>query len=750
MSRLASRQIGLLVAPALFLLGALSAPSHAQPRPLTVPNGSFEEAVPGELRPAGWHIGIGGGAEASAQLDSEVVHSGAQSVRIANASPRRAFVYFLLSSDPIAVEPLTTYRATVWVRGRGVRGASMDAVFPTAGEARVPLPQGDFAWRRVSLRFTTPAACSSITLRIASDDVTDALWVDDFGLERAARQFANLPEAREERPHSTIFPVTPAGLARRLLVVDCQSLPKEERMAIAALQGLVNRRGARLYVLNPTNPPGMDEKWLRWLQQRGYTGPERRVACLRALLAMFRSEVRGVIVVDPALPGTVNGAFMLAGLLRGLPATHELASRLGLPVVADLRGRWRRNVEVYRHIRDRYWGRMNHHVLAWHYPLSGYQGARDYMVQHNIFSFWVSSHGDNEPGADPEAEDEFLDELLAATPANIPVMGWPAHGDDRGLSEYQGVRRLSEYGKFVAGTEFCSNLSVHSAVRPATARLRQKPIAGPGPTLARADAVYLALNILDSGDSLWYWQLHQRTIWADPERGRVPIGWCMNVTLADALPAVLEWYFAHATANDRFFAAVSGLGYMNTQVYAERFRGADRERILRDYAVLTGRYCRRLGLEGVSLYNGGWSDATPPSNGLLERIARQAGVRFVLMDLGRHEKVEPDRAAYMLRDVPVFHTLTRYQVWSTSAEVLSVDREQANAWLAREIQENTPRLRPAFFSAMAISWYYKPSWIRDLISRLPSHYLAVRVEDLARLFRQHAAGERESRLEERP
>ena len=263
----------------------------------------------------------------------------------------------------------------------------------------------------------------------------------------------------------------------------------------------------------------------------------------------------------------------------------------------------------------------------------------------------------------------FLHEVLARTPANIPVMGWPMSGDTRGITEYEGVRLLSEYGKFVPGTEFCSNLSVHTALHPQERLFRQKAhVAKPSLPLD-STKIYITLNILDSGDALWYWQRYQRKIWADPDRGALPIGWCMNTTLWDTMPLVMQWYFQHATPADTFFAAVSGLGYMNTQVYASRFRAQDRERIWSRYVALTDTYRRRADMHGIALYNGGWGETTPPPD-LLQRFTHNApSLDYIFADLGRHDKLRPADAAVLQDGVAVFHTLTRYQVWSNSSEV---------------------------------------------------------------------------------
>jgi len=427
---------------------------------------------------------------------------------------------------------------------------------------------------------------------------------------------------------------------------------------------------------------------------------------------------------------------MLAGIRNALPVSAELAAALDLHIVMDLRGKWRRNVDAYRYVYRHYWNQMNHHVLAWVHPESD-PCQRDYTTEFRVFCFWISSYADDDPGADPAAERAFVAELLANTPANLPVMGWPAFADTKGVGEYPGVRWLSEFGKFVAGTEFCSNLSVHTAVRPPDRAFQQSSHRRRGDFPFEPSKIYVSINVLDSGDALWYWQSYQPKMWADPARGSIPIGWCMNIGLYDALPLVAQWYYENATPNDTFFAAASGLGYMNTQAYAGRFSAHDREEIWADYVRLTDDYCRKLDIAGIELYNGTWGESTPPSPTTFRRFTRgMRNLDYLLADLGRHDATNPGNANYLLDGAAVFHTLTRFEVWGASSEVARKDMSAANAWLLDEIEANSPTRPPGFMSVMAISWYYSPSWFRDLAARLPTRYVVVRPQDLAGLFRE--------------
>ena len=544
---------------------------RADEKPM-VPNGGFETVSGSNKLPDGWHTAIGKGTRATIEADPTVAHTGKRSLRMTDQSPTAPYIYGHVASSRITVMPSTTYVVKFFAKGKNVGKCFVGVDFRGGGNDRQPLPVGSYDWQELHARATTPADCTSITIHFATDGVTDGLWIDDVTLDVSPVQLAGLTERRYAKDFSGMFPRTPGNVPEHLLVADA-SHSEADSMLLVALQGIVNRKGPRLYLINRSNPLGYDEVWLKYMQEKGYTGREERLANVKAAIQRFRSEITGLIVYDPELPGSINAAWMLSGLKNALPASPATAAKLSLPVVEDLRGRWQRNVEAYRYVYEHYWGQMCHHVLAWEYPQRWQENSsRDYEVQWKIFSFWVSSYGDHEKGADPSAEVEFLDELLAATPGNVPVMGWMKSHHDRGIEEYTASRLLSEYGKWVPGTGFNCNASVHSAIHPpASAFQRKFPLARPETRLAR-DKIYISINVVDSGDAQWYWQLYQREIWADPLRGSVPTGYCMNMTVSDILPLVTQWYFENATPNDTLF----GYLYAYAPVYATRFRPQDR------------------------------------------------------------------------------------------------------------------------------------------------------------------------------
>jgi len=166
-----------------------------------------------------------------------------------------------------------------------------------------------------------------------------------------------------------------------------------------------------------------------------------------------------------------------------------------------------------------------------------------------------------------------------------------------------------------------------------------------------------------------------------------------------------------------------------------RFRRADRERIWQEYVSWLDDYRRRLDMDGIELYNGGTGGPSAPTETLRRFTRAMPGLRYILADLGCHTDTTPATANGLLDGAVVFHTLTNFRIWTTSEEVVQRKMDSENAWLVDEIKSHTPPTRPGFMSALAISWSYYPSWLKDLKDRLPPEYVVVSPGDLARLYR---------------
>jgi len=168
------------------------------------PNPGFEEGEAGGL-PAEWQWGVRPN-DSDARLDTEVKHSGGQSIRIegkgtvTDASGQNLVVNF--NSAPVALEPGQTYRLTAYVRADTPE--THCAILPQAYEP------GKFWWGKHSglaagpewqqvegvFRFPAPGdpdwheGMESVQIRIdvsgtAGSQGTGTIWVDDVELREA-------------------------------------------------------------------------------------------------------------------------------------------------------------------------------------------------------------------------------------------------------------------------------------------------------------------------------------------------------------------------------------------------------------------------------------------------------------------------------------------------------------------------------------------------------------------------------------
>lgn len=515
----------------------------------------------------------------------------------------------------------------------------------------------------------------------------------------------------EPRPFPDLFPLS-SPPADELLVCDLQSERADMRMLIYSLQGLVNRERPSVYCLSvPT-----DRQWLDHLLERGWVKSTKDIAA-GELPARFRADVKGIVIVDAELPATRNIATMIASVKGGLVASPRLAKTLDLPVLDDLRGRWKTSVEAYRWAWDNLWPEMNHHVVACLWP--DHLALRDYLVRNRVFIFWLPGCLDGaKEYSRPDEEVRLVEEMLAKMPTNIPVMGYCWAGQDVGIGEGPGVSLFAEFGKYLVGSIDCGNLSVHSGVR--VGELKQKP-APPAPTLDESKVYYTF--VISDGDNLPVLTSGNfPQLWADKTRGSLPIGWTVSPSASMLIPDIVDFYYGTAAAGDGFIAAVSGVGYTYPDLYGKRFREADRQLVYDGFLDQTAEYMRRSDLRSDWVMN-----ASRPE--VIARFAERIPfLESLFPDYGRRV-IGADEATYATaRNVPVFHAVTGWRMDAT--------REERIAQMVDDIRRMAPAQRPAFLHAFVLNWFCDLPMLKEVVDRLGPNYVAVRPDHLAELWRE--------------
>jgi hypothetical protein len=393
----------------------------------------------------------------------------------------------------------------------------------------------------------------------------------------------------------------------------------DEALAVACIQGIVNRAGPDLYVVSPRNP--RPQYWLdllskqgRWLERR-----ERRpLADLDALVAFAGSRVKGAVIWDPAVPASVNVATTMAGAVDAVAVSPEFAdphlARWRLRVLKDLRGQFTGAVtgssknDAYRWAIREYLAAnaCSPHLLCLFEDAYatraagnvGYVITRDWAVQNRAFVFDLSPWGDERPGDDPGQKPgldlETYQAILAQTLRNArgeqmtELTGFfafgkysnvPGHksGHEPVPTEWETVRLISPYNVYQNTiSSDCYNQSLHS--QAPRAPLRQRA-ADPPVKLEKKAYICLLMADYDSATPLYDFL---PKFWDDRKRGELPLAWGINPNLIETYPDLVAYFYSTATPADTFTADASAAGYTNPN------------RISREFLPLFARHNRRF------------------------------------------------------------------------------------------------------------------------------------------------------------
>jgi GxGYxYP putative glycoside hydrolase C-terminal domain/GxGYxY sequence motif in domain of unknown function N-terminal len=546
--------------------------------------------------------------------------------------------------------------------------------------------------------------------------------------------FVPVPSRPEAAPEVQVCPKS-QPVARKLSAFrmgELTSFSWDVRLTLACLQGIVNRSQPRLYFVHDY----FDELWLDWLRERGDVDQVHWLD-IGQVFELFLPEVKVGFITDPAIPATINVATMLASVHQGLVATPHTAGQFNLPMGhlpdswntgMDLGFmNWKKDIDAYRWVYQKIGDQLSRQAVAILDPQE--VALRDYLVEFKIPILWISGPQDvrKQTSASPEEEKEFAREILMKWPSNIPCFGWPGSGDEPqgGIGEWEGVRLASECGKFELCTGYdgysptVGNLSVHSG----TSAVVHQTI--PPVTLQR-NKVYYCFTRSD-GDG-WNFQRHYyRKLFDDPQHGSVPIGWQMNPAALDGQPDIVDYFFKRGKAGDCFVNALSGVGYIHEDVYAQNYPPEERERIWLDFIRLSGIYRARLDTTVMSTL----AEMSPEQLSLLAGIP---GIKGIFANYGRTHVTTPENTDTVVRGVPVFRSINHgppsgYN-WTPSA------RREAEFFMINEIRRWTPRERPAFLHVFLANWLTHLEMAENIAKGLGSEYVAVRPDQLVRLFQQ--------------
>lgn len=528
--------------------------------------------------------------------------------------------------------------------------------------------------------------------------------------------------------------------------LDLDGLDKGTRLALISLQGLVARRRPEIYLYQSWDSVRNNRGFFDWYTQQGWVTEERHLDDPYQLIGEYSGAARGLVLMDPDQDFTVNIATNIAGVEQLVIAYPDMASQIDLPVVRDLRGQFTDPLSAYQWAYREYWPRQSRDALCCFYYSTPHDFQRDYAVQNRLHTFWL-------PGPDdPEYSDAFEQHvrgLLQAAPPNIPVFGFWAEptdaGQERGPGEYPGVKLAGNYAKYTWVSDWAGNYSFHAAAPVDTTAFASQPARRK--TVRRYDPSkkYVALIMIESGDSPGYLQYGLRFFqWDDPVRGQVPLSYGITPGARTLLPGVLQWLYQTATPNDYLFSSISGLGYCyplegygDSGASLPDGRIAGRDEVMADYFRLTGASMAALDMDMLGLYSHPFTPWTPADDTTIDQyvVANMPRVRSVIADMGRNDGTTASNAnTWAGNEVSVHHTLTRWPATSWYPPYDPANDEPAAQWLAGEIRANATG--GEFIQAMFYSWYYGPRRLRRVADLLePEGFVFVTLDEFDHLWR---------------
>lgn len=374
----------------------------------------------------------------------------------------------------------------------------------------------------------------------------------------------------------------------------------DEAMAVACLQGIINREGPRVYVLSSANP--RPRYWLDLFSQEGkWLVHKNRVEIsgLDALLKLATDKVKGAIIWDPDVPATINVATTIAGVRDGVVLSPELATewlpKWNLPVLEDLRGRFTgaesgsKKNDAYRWAVREYLDKglcSSHFLCLFEDACSmraagdvGYVVTRDWAVFNRSFVFDLSPWGDEIPKDDPsqpmgtdlETYQMILDAVLKQSAGKhmTEMTGFFAFWKYSNIAgyaskhepvptEWETVYLISPYNCYqnTISSE-CYNQSLHSQA-PFKRLVQYRPKL----SFEVEEKAYLCFLMADYDSATPLYDFLPKH-WEDPNRGKIPLAWGINPNLIETYPDLISHFYRTATHNDHFTSDASAAGYFN-------------------------------------------------------------------------------------------------------------------------------------------------------------------------------------------
>ncbi len=368
--------------------------------------------------------------------------------------------------------------------------------------------------------------------------------------------------------------------------VESPSMTRDELVAFSSLQGIVNRNGVRILLLDMMCDQGGDT-WPKTV------GLSYRRTYYYTVMQKYANEASGVVLYsEEHSRHYINLACTAASTLNAIPITRPcyealLAHGIELSVLEDLTGLTMTTpAEIYTYQFEHYFSKNTHRIIVSQNPDEVFH-LRDLIAAAGCAVLFTENRKEEERAI-------YRRYLAELTPGESVAIGWYTE-------ERSGITTATEFGlSTVPGDLYC-NFTVYAQDKPIVTRKE-----GDLPPLE--NKMYVALFVSD-GDNIQYIQRFMRKYWEaqEKERGKVAINWTISPALAEVAPDMLNYYYTHSTDKDCFVSGPSGFGYampVNTlqeEIEAKNYVNHDED--FAEYVKLSNRYFERSGFRAVTVWD---------------------------------------------------------------------------------------------------------------------------------------------------
>jgi hypothetical protein len=240
------------------------------------------------------------------------------------------------------------------------------------------------------------------------------------------------------------------------------------------------------------------------------------------------------------------------------------------------------------------------------------------------------------------------------------------------------------------------------------------------------DKIYYSF-VRSDGDGLNFLRHYYRKLFDDPQHGLVPIGWQLGPLATDVMPDILDYFYKNARPGDYFVNALTGVGYIHEDNFADNFPPDQQQQILNRFRQLSGEYRARIDSNVVSTL----AEMAPER---LEFLAGIEGIDGIFANYGRTHVTTFQNSVSKAAGKPVFRAVNGAAVGELT--FTPAGRRTAERKMIAEVIRQTPPERPAFLHVFLANWLTHMEMAANIAKGLGPDYVCVRPDQLVDLYHQ--------------